>query len=41
MVVIVHDEAVLGTPGIFATEQGVGGETMEDLDNDIVREAGQ
>jgi hypothetical protein len=41
MVVVVHDEAVPGMTDIFAAEQGAGGETAEDLDNDIVREAGQ
>ena len=41
MVVVVRDEAVLGGTNTFATEQGVGGEAVEDLDNGIIREAGQ
>ena len=40
MVVVVLDEAVLGAIDTFGSEQGVGGEAEEDLDNDIVREAG-
>jgi hypothetical protein len=36
MVVVVRDEVVLG-----ATDQGVGGEAAEDLDNNIIHEAGQ
>ena len=41
MVVVVLDEAVLGGTDIFAAEQGAGGEAAEDLNNSIVREAGQ
>ena len=41
MVVVDRDEVVLGVIDTFAIEQGAGGETIEDLDNDIVREAGQ
>jgi hypothetical protein len=36
MVVVVRDEVVLG-----ATDQGVGGEAAEDLNNSIIHEAGQ
>ena len=38
---VVRDEAVLGVTDTFATQQGAGGEAVEDLNNDIVREAGQ
>ena len=41
MVVVVHDEAILGVTNTFAAEQGAGKEAAEDLDNGIVREAGQ
>ena len=41
MVVVVRDEAVLGAIDTFVAEQGVGGEAAKDLDNGIVREAGQ
>ena len=41
MVVVVRDEAVLGATYTFAVEQGAGREAVEDLDNGIVREAGQ
>ena len=41
MVVVVRDEAVQGVIDTFVVEQGVGGEAAEDLDNGIVREAGQ
>ena len=41
MVVVVLDEVVLGVTDTFAAEQGVGGEAVEDLNNGIVREAGQ
>jgi hypothetical protein len=41
VVVVVLDEAVLGATDTFTTEQGAGGETAEDLENGIVREAGQ
>ena len=40
MVVVVRDEAVLGGTNTFATEQGVGEEAVEDLNNGIIREAG-
>ena len=36
-----RDEAFLGATDTFVAEQGVGGEAVEDLDNDIVHEAGQ
>ena len=38
---VVQDEASLGATDTFAAEQGAGGEAMEDLDKDIVHEAGQ
>ena len=41
MVVVVLDEVVLGAIDTFGSEQGVGGEAEEDLNNDIIREAGQ
>ena len=41
MVVVVLDESDLGVIDTFAVEQGVGGEAAEDLNNGIVREAGQ
>ena len=41
MVVVVRDEAVLGAIDTFVAEQGAGGEATEDLDNNIVRVAGQ
>jgi len=41
MVVVVRDEAVLGATDTFATEQKAGREAAEDLDNGIIREAGQ
>ena len=41
MVVVVRDEAILGAIDTFAAEQGAGREAAEDLDNGIVREAGQ
>jgi hypothetical protein len=41
MVVVVLDEVVLGAIDIFAVEQGAGEEVMKNLDNGIVREAGQ
>ena len=41
MVVVDWDEAVLGATDTFVVEQGAGGEAAEDLDNGIVREAGQ
>jgi hypothetical protein len=40
MVVGVQDEASLGTIDIFVAEQGAGREAAEDLENDILREAG-
>ena len=41
MVVVVHDEAILGVTNTFAAEQGADREAVEDLKNDILREAGQ
>ena len=41
MVVVVLDESDLGVIDTFVAEQGVGEEAVEDLDNDIVHEAGQ
>jgi hypothetical protein len=41
MVVGVRDEVFLGAIDTFAAEQGVGGEVAKDLENDILREAGQ
>jgi hypothetical protein len=41
MVVVVLDEVVPRAIDTFAAEQGAGGEVVEDLANDIVREAGQ
>ena len=41
MVVVVQDEAVPRVTDTFAAEQGAGGEAAKDLDNGIVREAGQ
>ena len=38
---VVRDEAFLGVTGTFAAEQGAGEEMAEDLDKDIVHEAGQ
>jgi len=38
--IVVRDEAFLGATDTLA-EQGAGGEVAEDLNNDIVREAGQ
>ena len=40
MVVVVLDEVVLGAIDTFGSEQGVGGEAAEDLDNGIVHEVG-
>ena len=40
MVVGVWDETVLGVIDTFAAEQGADGEAAEDLDSDIIREAG-
>ena len=39
--IIVGDEAVPGVTDTFAVEHGAGGEAAEDLNNGIVREAGQ
>ena len=39
--IVVRDEAFLGATDTFVAEQGVGREAVEDLNNDIVREAGQ
>ena len=41
MVVVVLDEVVLGATNTFAVEQGASGEAAKDLDNGIIREAGQ
>ena len=41
MVVVALDEVVLGATDTFVVEQGVGRKAVEDLDNGIVREAGQ
>ena len=41
MAAVVLDEAVLGATDTFAAKQGAGGEAAEDLDNGIIREAGQ
>ena len=38
---VVGDEAILGATDTFAAEQGVGGEAVEDLKNDILYEARQ
>ena len=38
---VVRDEVFSGATDIFAAEQGAGGEAAEDLNNSIVREAGQ
>ena len=40
MVVGVRDEVFLGAIDTFAAEQGAGGEAVEDIKNDILREAG-
>ena len=39
--VVVRDEAVLGETDTFPVEQGVGREAAEDLNKDIIHEAGQ
>ena len=41
MGVVVLDEAVLGATDTFAAEQGAGEEATEDLESDILCEAGQ
>ena len=41
MVVVVRDEMVLGVTDTFVAEQGASGEAAEDLDNGIIRKAGQ
>ena len=41
MVVVVQDEAVLGSIDTFAAELGAGREASEDLDNNIICEASQ
>jgi hypothetical protein len=41
MVIVVRDEAVPRAIDTFVAEQGAGGEAVEDLDNDIIHEAGQ
>ena len=38
---VARDEASLGAIDTFAAEQGVGREVAEDLENDILHEAGQ
>ena len=38
---VVRDEASLGAIDTFVAEQGEGGETADDLDKDIIHEAGQ
>ena len=38
---VVRDEAFLGAIDTFVAEQGAGGEAAEDLNKDIVHEAGQ
>jgi hypothetical protein len=38
---VVRDEASPGATDTFTAEQGAGGEATEDLDKDIVHEAGQ
>ena len=38
---VVQDEAFPGATDTFAAKQGAGGQVVEDLDNSIVREAGQ
>ena len=39
--IVVRDEAFLGATNTFTVEQGASGEAAEDLDNDIIHEAGQ
>ena len=39
-VMVVQDEAFPGATDTFAAEQGAGKEVVEDLDKDIVHEAG-
>jgi hypothetical protein len=41
MVVGVRDEVFPGATDTFAAEQGTSGEVVEDLENDILREASQ
>ena len=41
MVVVVLDEVVPAATDTFTAEQGASGEAAEDLDNGIIREAGQ
>ena len=41
MVVVAQDEAVPGAIDTFVVEQGASRDTVEDLNNDIIREAGQ
>ena len=38
---VVGDEVILGVTDTFLVEQGAGGEAVEDLENDILCEAGQ
>jgi hypothetical protein len=37
---VVEDKAILGATNTFVEEQGVCGEAVEDLNNDILCEAG-
>jgi hypothetical protein len=39
--IIFQDDTILGVIDTFAAEQGMGREATEDLDNDIIRDAGQ
>ena len=39
--IVVRDEAFPGATDTFAAEQGADKEAVEDLDNDIIHEAGQ
>jgi hypothetical protein len=39
--IVVQDDTIAGAIDTFVAEQGMGGEAMEDLDNDIIRDAGQ
>ena len=38
---VVRDEAFLGATDTFVAEQGAGREAVEDLNKDIIHEAGQ
>ena len=37
---VVQDEASLGATDTFAVEQGAGGQVADDVDKDIIHEAG-